>query len=100
MISVFDVTPAIDVDCVDKEAILIVERDAEDVMVPAGEVLDGEVPEGETLALLPVRMALVPDDPVPNERVLGEPVPEAPDPKDPVPRKAVAEEPVPDKPVL
>ena len=36
--SVFDEIPVIDVDCVDKETILIVERDAGEVMVPVAEV--------------------------------------------------------------
>ena len=35
----FDKIPVIDVDCVDKETILIVERDADDVMVPVAGVL-------------------------------------------------------------
>ena len=44
----FDVTPAIDVDCVDNETMLIVERDATEVIVPVGAAIaEGVFEEGE-----------------------------------------------------
>ena len=59
----FNVTPAIDVDCVDNETMLIVERDATEVIVPVGAVLEEGLFEEETLAgemLEVVPMGIVP----------------------------------------
>ena len=47
----FDETPVIDVDFVDKETILIVERDAGDVIVPVAGVLVMEILPDPILAV-------------------------------------------------
>ena len=62
----FDVTPAIDVDCVDNETMLIVERDATEVIIPVGAALEegvfkererelgSEIPEVISMGIVPV----------------------------------------------
>lgn len=70
VISVFDVTPAIDVDCVDNETMLIVERDADEVIVPVGAVLEEGLFEDEILAeemleVVPTGIVPVPVEAVP-----------------------------------
>ena len=60
VISVFNVTPAIDVDCVDNETMLIVERDATEVMIPVGaEILAGEMLEVVLMGIVPVLVKAV-----------------------------------------
>ena len=56
----FNVTPAIDVDCVDNETMLIVERDATEVMIPVGaEILAGEMLEVVLMGIVPVLVEAV-----------------------------------------
>lgn len=58
-----DVTPIIDVDCVDNETMLIVERDAAEVIVPEGAVVGEGLFEAKVLAegmLEVVSMGIVP----------------------------------------
>ncbi len=64
----FDVTPAIDVDCVDNETILIVERDAAEVIFPVGAVLEEGLLEEEILEMVSVGIVPVPVEAVPVGR--------------------------------